>query len=163
VRVDELLDIVQFVRDREREQEKQQHDASSSSVRIAPPRIPDVVQAYSDPIEPSDELRETCKRLGIEFVSYSTLGTQHRYRRNRDKGGELENPVLTSPVITSIAAKHQRSCAEVVLSWALSKNMSVIPRSGNLRHIQELSRLFADPEFLDADDLRNIDAMKHTL
>jgi diketogulonate reductase-like aldo/keto reductase len=157
VRVDEFHDIVQFVR--EREDELQRRGGTGTAV---PPRIPDVVQAYADPIEPSDKLREACEQLGIEFVSYSTLGTQHRYRRNRDSG-DLENPVLTSPVVTRIADKHERSTAEVVLSWALARNMSIIPRSTNRQHITQLSRLFDDPAFLDPQDLRDIDAMKHTI
>jgi diketogulonate reductase-like aldo/keto reductase len=165
VRVDELLDVVRFVRERQEQQEQDQRragaDGGGGAAAAAPPRIPDVVQAYSDPIEPADELREACDELGIEFVSYSTLGTQHRYRRNRE--GELENPVLSSPVVAAVAARRGRSPAEVVLAWALARNMSVIPRSGNREHVRELARLLEDPDFLDAEDLGEIDAMKHTL
>jgi diketogulonate reductase-like aldo/keto reductase len=107
---------------------------------VAPlrPRIPDI-QAYSGPIEPADELREACGKLGIEFVSYSTLGTQHRYRRNPKRGGELEKPVLAFPAAAAVAARRGRSAAEVVLAWALARNMSVIPRSGNREHVRELA------------------------
>lgn len=142
----QLLDIIHFVQERE----QQQQDAGT-----APPRRPDVVQSFADPIEPSDALRNVCQQHGIEFVSYSTLGTQHRSVR--------ENPVLASPIVTGIARKHGRSTAEVVLSWALHKGMSVIPRSSRREHIRELARLFADPTFLDAEDIHAIDLMKHTV
>jgi diketogulonate reductase-like aldo/keto reductase len=165
VRVDELLDVIEFVR--ERQQQLRTEDGGDSESNVissrSPPRIPDAVQSYADPIEPADELRQVCAEHGIHFVSYSTLGTQHKYRRSRSGSGELENPVLTSPVVVRIANKHGRSVAEVVLSWAIQKNMSVIPRSTNRRHIQELARLFDDPHFLDADDVRDIDAMKHSI
>lgn len=119
------------------------------------PRLPDVLQAYADPIQPTEELRQICDEHGIEFVSYSTLGTQHRNSNG--------NPVLGSPLIQGLAAKHGRSVAEVVLSWALQNNMSVIPRSSKKTHIQELARLLEDePTFLDEGDLTMIDSMKYS-
>jgi len=146
IRPSELLDIIQYVDDRQK-----------AGMTTPPPRKPDVVQAYSDPIEPSEDLRLVCEQNGIEFVSYSTLGTQHRSNRG--------NPVLTSPIVRRLAEKHSRSTAEVVLSWALQKNMSVIPRSGQRKHIQELSRLLSgeDPTFLDTEDMEAIDSMKHSV
>jgi diketogulonate reductase-like aldo/keto reductase len=164
VRVDELLDVIKFVRERQQQQLSEGTYEGKYNHLQSPPRIPDVVQSYADPIEPADELRGVCREHGIQFVSYSTLGTQHKYRRSRSGGsGDLENPVLTSPVIVPIATKHGRSVAEVVLSWAIRKGMSVIPRSTNYRHIQELARLFDDAHFLDDDDVRDIDSMKHSI
>lgn len=142
---DELLDIIAFVREREETGEK-----------LPPPRIPDVVQAFADPIRPADELRRVCAEHGIEFVSYSTLGTQHRTTSH--------NPILESPVVQQLATKHGRSTAEVVLSWALQKDMSVIPRSSKRNHIQELARLL-DPNqarFLQSADLAAIDGLRNT-
>jgi diketogulonate reductase-like aldo/keto reductase len=64
IRPDELLDLITFVQERV---ERGETDP--------PPRMPDVLQAYADPLRPADELRAICKEHGIEFVSYSTLGT----------------------------------------------------------------------------------------
>lgn len=64
VHPNELLDIIAFVQERK-----------NSGERDPPPRMPDVLQAYADPLRPADELRRICKENGIEFVSYSTLGT----------------------------------------------------------------------------------------
>lgn len=64
VRPDELLDIIAFVSERIQKGETN-----------PPPRMPDVLQAYADPLRPADELRAICTEYGIEFVSYSTLGT----------------------------------------------------------------------------------------
>jgi diketogulonate reductase-like aldo/keto reductase len=142
IRPDELLDIISFVQTR--------RDAGQE---VPHPRLPDAIQAFADPIEPAYELRRICAEHGIEFVSYSTLGTQHR--------NTAHNPVLTSPIVWDLAIKHNRSTAEVVLSWALQKEMSVIPRSSKLNHIQELARLLhEDPNFLDDQDLTQIDSMK---
>jgi diketogulonate reductase-like aldo/keto reductase len=136
----ELLDIIRFVDERN-------HDS------YPPPRRPDVVQAFADPISPNLELRRVCEEHGIHFVSYSTLGTQH---------GGSTNPVLGSSTIQELSAKHGRSVAEVVLSWALQRNMSVIPRSSKQQHIAELANLLHSEPFLDEYDLMKIDAMKQS-
>jgi diketogulonate reductase-like aldo/keto reductase len=148
----ELLDIIEFVRSRQ---------TKELAPGQAPPRIPDAVQAFADPIHPAEELRRICREHGIEFVSYSTLGTQHR-------SSTSGNPVLTSPIVQALAAKHKRSGAEVVLSWAIQLNMSVIPRSSRKEHIQELARLLPKPGltatgFLDADDLLQMDLLKNSI
>ena len=61
---DDLLDIITFVQER--------IDQGETNPL---PRMPDVLQAYADPLRPADDLRQLCKEYGIEFVSYSTLGT----------------------------------------------------------------------------------------
>jgi methylglyoxal/glyoxal reductase len=136
----ELLEIIHWVQSR-----------MEAGETHPPPRIPDVLQAYADPIHTAGELRQICNDYGIEFVSYSTLGTQHR--------GSEENPVLTSLVVQRLATKHGRSVAEVVLSWALQNNMSVIPRSSKKQHIEELARLLISPTFLDEEDLMAMDTL----
>lgn len=155
VRPDELLDILQFVRERK---------AAAVDASVAPPRMPDAVQAFADPIQPAEELRKICQEHGIQFVSYSTLGTQHIYRSKSH-----QNPVLTHPIVLELAGKYERSTAEVVLSWALQHQMSVIPRSSRPEHIVELARLLPKDEerevhgFLDAPDLARMDVLKNIL
>ena len=69
--------------------------------------------------------------------------------------------MLTSPTILELSSRYSRSAAEVVLSWALQKGMSVIPRSSKKKHIVELARLLHEPPFLSEGDLQAIDAMSH--
>jgi len=149
----QLLDVIRFVQERQRK--------PLQPGIIAPPRMPDVVQIYADPIRPAEEMRRICKEHGIEFVSYSTLGTQHHMATGK-------NPVLSSPIVNALAAKYDRSVAEVVLSWALQNGMSVIPRSSKREHIRELARLLpkdgsSNPTgFLDAEDVLQMDSMKNS-
>jgi diketogulonate reductase-like aldo/keto reductase len=159
----QLLDIIQFVHERQQEAQEKE-DGTTTTTTAAAPRMPDVLQAYADPIKPADELRRICQEHGIEFVSYSTLGTQHRRR-----GPDGKNPVLDSAIVQDIAKKHDRSAAEVVLSWARQKDMSVIPRSSKREHIRELTRLLPSPDsssssglFLDAEDMLQMDSLKDT-
>lgn len=127
-----------------------------------PPRMPDVLQYFADPIQPSKEERRVCAEHGIEFVSFSTLGENHL----DDKGNPVPgNHVLTAPIIKNLAAKYERSGAEVVLSWALQNDMSVIPKSSNKEHIQELAHMLKDnPTFLDDKDSVKIeDELEYTM
>lgn len=142
----ELLDIISFVKER-------QHDTTDNEYdNYPPPRMPDVLQAYADPLYPNQELRDICQMYGIEFVSYSTLGTQHR---------GVSNPVLGNEQIRQISQHHERSAAEVVLSWAIQRNMSVIPRSSKQHHIRELANLLTSPTFLHESDLIQIDQLSY--
>jgi diketogulonate reductase-like aldo/keto reductase len=134
------LDIIAFVKERQ-----------AAGESDAPPRMPDAVQAYADPLKPAKELRRICAEHGIEFVSYSTLGTQHR--------SGPENPVLTHEIVRKLAEAHERSVAEVVLSWARQRDMSVIPRSTKQNHINELANLLRLPPFLSLEDLELMDSM----
>lgn len=153
----ELLDIILFVHERQ----KQNNNMISSDDSNSIPRIPDVVQAYSDPIHPNHELRIICIQNNIEFVSYSTLGTQHQMKNG-------VNPVLGNDVIIELATIYQRSTAEIVLSWAIQNNMSIIPRSTNQLHIQQLSNLLIynnisstsnNIGFLSINDLEKINSL----
>lgn len=142
IQPNELVDIIHWVEKRK-----------AAGDNYPPPRIPDVVQAFADPLRPSKELRAVCEKYGIEFVSYSTLGTQHRQING--------NPVLGHPTIKQLASKHKFSTAEVVLSWAMQRGMSVIPRSSKEKHIEELARLLEDKStFLTEEDLQLIDQME---
>jgi diketogulonate reductase-like aldo/keto reductase len=165
VRPDELLDIIQFVQDRQEQQARATAtgtmlDMEDTTILVAPPRLPDVVQSFADPIQPAEDIRQICSEHGIEFVSYSTLGTQHIYRSKLH-----QNPVLSHPIVIELANKYERSTAEVVLSWAIQHKMSVIPRSSRQEHILELARLLpkqqSDTGFLDANDLAQMDLLKN--
>lgn len=59
VHPNELLDIIHFV------EERQQRGETDP-----PPRLPDAVQIFADPINPADEIRKICQAYNIEFVSY---------------------------------------------------------------------------------------------
>jgi diketogulonate reductase-like aldo/keto reductase len=144
---EQLMDIISFVRER-----------IESGIHISPPpRYPDALQSFADPIFPDHALRHICQEYGIEFVSYSTLGSQHQGRMIRG----MNNPVLEDRRIRRLAHKYQRSTAEVVLSWAVQRNMSVIPRSNTQLHIEQLARLLTNATFVNEEDLELIDGLEY--
>ncbi len=78
-------------------------------------------------------MRRLCEAHDIFYMAFSTFGTQWR--------AEV-NPVLTHPVILSIAEKHGQSAAAVVLSWALQEGVVVIPRASTRNHLESNIKTF---------------------
>jgi hypothetical protein len=72
-----------------------------------------------------------------------------------------------------LAQTYNRSTAEVVLSWAIQHKMSVIPRSSQKKHIQQLARLLPNQTigngnnppngFLSPNDLAKMDLLENSL
>lgn len=122
-----------------------------------------VIQNWMDPLTKDEAVRKWADEHGALYTAYSTLGGQWQWRNA--KGG---NPVLTHPTIVRIAAKHNVSPVLTVLSWALQERVSIIPRSSQPRHIQELAEGLlpgADGVIrtflvLDEDDMAAIRAME---
>lgn len=117
---------------------------------------PAVVQNFMDPFHQDAEVRRFCKERGIAYMAFSLFGTQ---RSN--------NEVMENSVISRIAAKHSKSVANVILSWALQNDVVVIPRSRNAQRIKENMSLLRSENhhefcsgmietFLDAQDMRDI-------
>jgi len=88
------------------------------------PVKPHVVQNWMDPYHQDRVVRDICCREGIQYQSYSTLGMW--WLRN---GNYISNPVLADATLKAIAAKHARDVGQVILNWANSHDVAVIPAS----------------------------------
>jgi alcohol dehydrogenase (NADP+) len=75
---------------------------------------PAVVQVEAHPYLPEVELLEFCKAKGIVFLAFAPLG--HGIRP-----GPLEDPV-----ITQIAARIQKTPAQVLLAWAVQRGGALL-------------------------------------
>ncbi len=103
---------------------------------------PAINQIELHPRLPQQEMRDFHKKHGIITESWSPLGS----------GRLIENPVLQS-----IAAKHGKSTAQVMLRWHLENGCVVIPKSVTPSRIRENINVF---DFaLDADDHKKIDSL----
>jgi 2,5-diketo-D-gluconate reductase A len=98
--------------------------------------VPAVNQIELHPGFPQDELRAFHAQHDIVTESWSPLGRGH---------GLLDNPA-----VTSIAATHDRTPAQVVLRWHLQLGCAVIPKSTHAERIAENFDVF-DLELTDAD------------
>ena len=88
----------------------------------------DVVQNWMDPFHQDKEVRALCAEHGIQYMAYSSLGTQ--WNRN-------PNPVLSSRVLRRIALKHGASVAQVVIAWVIAEGAIALPRSSSEQHLKE--------------------------
>jgi 2,5-diketo-D-gluconate reductase A len=86
-------------------------------------RVPAVNQVELHPYLQQAELRAVHQRLGIATEAWSPLG----------QGGD----VLKESVVTSIADKHGRTPAQVIIRWHLQLGNIVIPKSVTPERIKE--------------------------
>lgn len=89
------------------------------------------------------ELRDFCDEHGIIVEAYSPLA----------HGNGLDNTVLHS-----IADKHSRSTAQVMIKWCAQNNMVVLPKSVSAKRIESNIAVF-DFE-LDESDLEAIEGLE---
>src|SRR5262249_13111044 len=89
--------------------------------------MPAVNQVQLSPFEYRRALIDTFEAAGVVVQSYSPLGTgQH----------------LADPAVGEIAGRFGRSPAQVLIRWAIQKNLSVLPKSVHRERINDNGRVF---------------------
>ena len=112
---------------------------------------PHLIQNWFDPFHQDRAMRERCKREGVQYQGYSTLGTQWVMRTGR-------NPVLTNKILVEIAYKHGVSVPQVVIQWAVRQGVAVLPASRSENHqLQNLKSM--DAFELSEEDMARIDSL----
>jgi glycerol 2-dehydrogenase (NADP+) len=101
---------------------------------------PSVHQFELHPLNPCLRLVPWCQEKGIHVMGYSSLGSERHAR--------LENPVLTDPTVTEIASRMSCTPASVVLSWAVQRGVTVVPKTVQNKRLDENIRLL---ELSEAD------------
>jgi diketogulonate reductase-like aldo/keto reductase len=115
--------------------------------------VPAVNQVELHPYFTQPVLREVHAELGIVTQAWSPLGGVLVYVPGAD---ESHGP-LTDPVITDLAAKYDKTPAQVVLRWHIEHGFCAIPKSVKAHRIAENFDVF---DFaLEADDVAAIDAL----
>lgn len=92
---------------------------------------PAVIQNEIHPYYQESEVIDYMHSLGIAMEGWYPLG-----------GRGHTQELLNDETIASIAKKHGRSAAQVILRWNLQKGVIVIPGSSNPEHIRENISLF---------------------
>ncbi|MFQ6389892.1 aldo/keto reductase [Priestia aryabhattai] len=103
---------------------------------------PMVNQVEFHPLLTQREVREYCKKQGIQVEAWSPLAQ-----------GEL----LDNEVLTQIAEKHGKSTAQVILRWDLQNEVVTIPKSTKEHRIIQNADVF-DFE-LNAEEVEKINAL----
>lgn len=116
--------------------------------------VPAVNQLELHPFFTQHPLREFHAKHGIRTEAWSPLGGIHRYR---PADPEAVLNALEHPTVTSIADKHGKTPAQVVLRWHIEHGVVAIPKSVKPPRIAENVDVF-DFE-LTADEVASIDAL----
>ena len=97
---------------------------------------PQFIQVEAHPYFAQDELRKTLDKYGIKLMSWYPLG-------HGDKS------LINEPIFTELAAKYDKSNAQVILRWHTQMGFVVIPGSKNVAHIKDNADIF---DFTLTDD-----------
>ncbi|WKY12009.1 hypothetical protein Q1695_003514 [Nippostrongylus brasiliensis] len=90
---------------------------------------------------PQFELQELCKKLNISFTAYAPLGSPGR-KVSRPDGVWPEGDPMTDPLVKQIAAKHDKTPAQILLRHLTQRGISAIPKSINPDRIVENISIF---------------------
>lgn len=110
--------------------------------------VPAVDQVEMNPFLAQAELRAYCREQGIQLEAYSPLTKGHR---------------LNDPGIATMARRHGRTPAQIMLRWCLQVGAIPIPKSSRPERILENGRVFdftLGPEDMEA--LGKLDESLHT-
>ncbi|KAH8899417.1 Aldo/keto reductase [Thozetella sp. PMI_491] len=91
---------------------------------------PATLQIEHHPYLVQQELVNLCKAEGITVTAYSSFGAQS-FLEFKMAHAESAVPLFEDTTIKSIADKHGRTTAQVLLRWATQRGLAVIPKSSS--------------------------------
>ncbi|MCA9064355.1 MAG: aldo/keto reductase [Planctomycetaceae bacterium] len=106
-----------------------------STARIRPA----VLQVESHPYLTQEKLLRYCQQEQIAYTAFSPLGAQSYFSLGMADPSEA---VLQNPVVTQIAATHNRTAAQVVLRWGVQRGTAVIPKTSSRDRMKENLAIF---------------------
>ena len=109
---------------------------------------PAVNQIECHPLYPQMELLAYCKKEGIVVQAYASLGGQDAGKNfwqklyPNKKGEAPVTKLLNAPPVLALTKQVNRTPAQVLLRWALDKNIAVVPKSSSPQRMQENAAIF---------------------
>jgi diketogulonate reductase-like aldo/keto reductase len=113
---------------------------------------PAVNQVELHPYLPQQELLDFCTQHGIHLTAYSPLGSTPG-----------PDTILNDSVVSEIAQKHGKTNAQVLISWAIQRGTSVIPKSVTPERIRSNFQDFVLPteDFAKLNTLQSTKAKRY--
>lgn len=103
-------------------------------------------------------LVDFCKKFGIHMIAYGSL-VKSDYMEKYKQGGNFD--FANEEIVKELMKKYGRSDVHIALNWAISQNISVIPKTTNLQRIpsnlESTSFRLSDE---DLEKMRKLDANK---
>ena len=110
---------------------------------------PEMNQVELHPFLPQEKLVKYCKDQGIHLTAYSPLGSKDRPPRLI---ADNEPVLLEHPVVSKIAETHGATTAQILIAFAIAREIAVIPKStneGRIRQNFEASKINLSDEELN--------------
>jgi len=97
---------------------------------------PSTLQIEHHPYLVQPTLLKLAESEGIAVTAYSSFGPQSFLELKLQRA--VDTPLLfESPIIDSIAKKHNKTPAQVLLRWATQRGIAVIPKSNNQGRLEQ--------------------------
>lgn len=123
---------------------------------------PVVNQVESHPLLPQNKILNTCRKHKIVMTAFMPFGGSPKPIAGPNGTQLVERDVrkalFNSPVIKSIADKHKKSVAQVLLKFHVQRGVAVIPKSVSKHRIVENMQIF-DFE-LTPDDMKQLASLE---
>ncbi|GAM87195.1 hypothetical protein ANO11243_052170 [Dothideomycetidae sp. 11243] len=124
--------------------------------RIAPATL----QIEHHPYLTQEGLLQLCKDNNIAVTAYSSFGPQSFVELDMQKAKDA-TLLFDNDVVKSIADKHHKSPAQVLLRWATQRGVAVIPKSNNQNRLAQ--NLDVCSFELSAEELKSISGLNQGL
>ncbi|GAA6024304.1 hypothetical protein JCM10207_009259 [Rhodosporidiobolus poonsookiae] len=105
--------------------------------------VPAVNQCEAHPYLPNSALQAYCKEKGVHTTAYSPIGQG------------ASSPLLSEPLVVSLASKYGKTAGQVLLSWGVGRGWSVVPKSSNAERMKGNLEVFE----LETEDAEALDAL----
>jgi diketogulonate reductase-like aldo/keto reductase len=89
-------------------------------------------QVEIHPYNAQPELVDYCFKKDIAVTAYSPLGS----------AGNATTKPISDPIIVSLAKKHQKTPAQILIRWSLQRGLVVIPKTVSINRINENMDVF---------------------
>jgi D-xylose reductase len=95
---------------------------------------PSVLQVESHPYLVQSKLLRFCREESIAFTAFSPLGAGSYVELGM---AEANESVLRSEIVQDIAARHNKTAAQVVLRWGVQRGTAVVPKTSKATRLKE--------------------------
>ncbi len=106
-----------------------------STARIRPA----VLQVELHPYLTQEKLLRFCAEENIAVTGFSPLGALSYYSLGMATEGES---VVDTPVVREIAARHDRTPAQIVLRWGIQRGTAIVPKTTSVERLKENLSIF---------------------
>ncbi|MCA9040495.1 MAG: aldo/keto reductase [Planctomycetaceae bacterium] len=100
---------------------------------------PAVLQVEMHPLLTQEKLLRFCNENDIAVTAFSPLGALSYFSLGMANPGES---LLEQEVINTIAARHDRTPAQIILRWGVQRGTAIVPKSTHPERLRENISLF---------------------